>query len=168
MGRRLITALVLALGLLAPAAATADAAVPAIDHVFIVVLENQSESATFGSDTKIPYLGDTLKNKGAFIPNYYGTAHESLPNYIAMISGQGPTLETQADCQIYHDIIPGLPTSNGQFQGTGCVYPAGVGTVATQLEGEGLTWRGYMQDMANSAPGAPASRSSASRWRTSR
>ena len=29
--------------------------------------------------------------------------------------------------------------------------------IATQLEGNGYTWKGYMQDMANSAPAQPAS-----------
>ena len=34
-----------------------------------------------------------------------------------------------------------------QAVGNGCVYPAGVKTVADQLEAKGLTWRGYMEDM---------------------
>ncbi len=156
MSRLLVLVALLAASLMAGSSSAASADVPHVKHVFIVVLENQSESTTFGSDTEIPYLADTLKSKGAFVPNYYGIAHASLPNYIAMISGQAPTLENQADCQIYHDVLPGLPTSNGQFIGTGCVYPAGVGTVATQLEGNGFTWRGYMQDMASSAPSEPA------------
>jgi len=116
-----LLAVVLAAGLLGSGAGPAAADVPHVKHVFIVVLENQSESTTFGGKSQIPYLADTLKRRGAFIPNYYGIAHESLPNYIAMISGQAPTLENQADCQIYRDVIPGLPTSNGQFIGTGCV-----------------------------------------------
>ena len=33
--------------------------------------------------------------------------------------------------------------------GHGCVYPAGVRTVADQLEAKGLTWKGYMEDMGN-------------------
>ncbi len=153
----LLFAAALVAGLLGPEATPTSAGVPHVKHVFIVVLENQNESTTFGPDTEIPYLADTLKNRGAFIPNYYGIAHESLGNYIAMISGQAPTVENQADCQIYHDVVPALPTSNGQVMGSGCVYPSGAGTVATQLERNGLTWRGYMQDMANSAPAAPAS-----------
>ena len=34
-----------------------------------------------------------------------------------------------------------------QAVGNGCVYPAGVKTVADQLEAKGLTWRGYLEDM---------------------
>jgi hypothetical protein len=58
--------------------------------------------------------------------------------------------------QFFNEFLPGLPTSDGQFAGQGCVYPAGVQNIATQLEGAGFTWRGYMQDMANSAPAQPA------------
>jgi phosphatidylinositol-3-phosphatase len=66
-----------------------------------------------------------------------------------MISGQAPTAETQGDCQIYRDVLPGLPAADGQVIGQGCVYPASVQTVADQLEATGRTWKGYMQDMGN-------------------
>ena len=74
-----------------------------------------------------------------------------------MVSGQAPNIQTQADCQIYTDFVPGLPAPDGQVIGQGCVYPAAVQTIANQLEDSGCTWRGYMQDMANSAPAQPAS-----------
>jgi hypothetical protein len=35
----------------------------------------------------------------------------------------------------------------GQPIGNGCVYPAHVQTIANQLMGRGLTWKGYMEDM---------------------
>ena len=41
--------------------------------------------------------------KGQLLDNYYGIAHNSLPNYIAQISGQGPNPQTQGDCQVYTD-----------------------------------------------------------------
>jgi hypothetical protein len=33
--------------------------------------------------------------------SYYGTAHNSQPNYVAEISGQGPNPQMQGDCQTY-------------------------------------------------------------------
>ena len=140
----------------ATARPSATATVPHVKHVFIVVLENENANATFGPNTQIPYLAKTLTSQGAFVPNYYATGHESLDNYISMVSGQGPNTETQSDCQIYTKFQPGTPTSNGQYVGQGCVYPPGVQNIATQLEGNGYTWKGYMQDMANSAPSQPA------------
>jgi hypothetical protein len=135
----------------------APASVPHVKHVFIVVLENENEARTFGPSSQIPYLAKTMTSQGAFIPNYYATGHESLDNYISMVSGQAPNIVTQADCPIYTNFIPGQPAPNGQFVGQGCVYPPGVQNIATQLEGNGYTWKGYMQDMANSAPAQPAS-----------
>jgi hypothetical protein len=134
-------------------AASAD--VPRVNHVFIVVLENENAAATFGPQTEIPYLAKTLTSKGAYLPNYYATGHLSLDNYISMVSGQAPNIETQADCPFYGDFIPGRPASGGQFIGQGCVYPGGVQNIATQLQGDGFTWRGYMQDMASSSPSEP-------------
>jgi phosphatidylinositol-3-phosphatase len=131
--------------------------VPHVNHVFILVLENENAADTFGPDTQIPYLARTMTAEGAYIPNYYATAHNSLANYIAMVSGQGPNLVTQADCPLYTNFTPGLPASNGQYIGQGCLYPPGVQNIATQLEGNGYTWKGYMEDMANSAPAQPAS-----------
>lgn len=137
-------------------AAPAPAAIPKVKHVFIVLLENEDAADTFGPKTEIPYLAKRLKSRGAFVPNYYATAHLSLPNYVAMISGQAPNPESQADCQGFNDIVPGTITASGQVLGQGCVYPPGVITIANQLEGAGYSWRGYMQDMANGLPDEPA------------
>jgi hypothetical protein len=127
-------------------------AVPHVNHVFIIVLENENADSTFGPDTAAPYLAHTLRSRGAFLPNYYAIGHESLDNYIAMVSGQAPNTQTQADCMVYTNFKPGTPTSNGQYRGTGCVYPAPVATIANQLEASGHTWKGYMDGMNGKAP----------------
>ena len=152
MSRRL--ALLAALGGLVLVAASvpagtaaASAAVPSIRHVFVIVLENESASTTFGAASPAPYLAKTLTAQGAYLPNYYGVGHESNDNYIAMISGQAPNVENQADCQSYDDFEPGTIGSYGQAVGTGCVYPATVPTIASQLTGAGFTWRDYNEDM---------------------
>jgi hypothetical protein len=134
---------------LALAAAPAHAALPPIKHVFLIVLENQDYDTTFGPNSQAPFLAKTLPTMGAMLPNYYGTGHESLDNYIAMISGQGPNPQTQADAPLYTDFTPGTPGSDGQAMGSGTVYPTSVKTIADQLEAKRLRWRGYMEDMAN-------------------
>jgi hypothetical protein len=134
---------------LALAAAPAHAALPPIKHVFVIVLENKNYDDTFGPNSQAPFLAKTLPAMGAMVPNYYGTGHESLDNYIAMISGQGPNPQTQADAPLYTDFMPGTPGDDGQAMGSGTVYPTSVKTIADQLEAKGLTWRGYMEDMAN-------------------
>lgn len=141
-----VAAAVAATGILPVAGAQAATSSP-IHHVFVIVLENESASTTFGSNSPAPYLSSTLRSQGAFLPNYYGIGHNSLDNYIAMISGQAPNPQTQADCQIFNDFVPGTVGVNGQAVGTGCVYPTSVHTLPDQLEAAGLSWRGYEEDM---------------------
>jgi len=111
------------------------------------VLENKDYDQTFGHGSKAPYLANTLRSQGLSLPNYYAIGHESLDNYIALVSGQAPNPVTQADCQAYQEFTPALPASDGQYVGMGCVYPSQVKTIADQLSARGLKWKGYMEDM---------------------
>jgi phosphatidylinositol-3-phosphatase len=135
----------LLVGALLAVPAVAGAASPApVGHVFVIVLENKDYDTSFAPGTALSQLA----SQGVLLTQYYGIAHNSLPNYIAMVSGQGPNPVTQSDCQIYQDFLPGLPGSDGQSLGLGCVYPSSVRTVADQLDAAGRSWGGYMEDMA--------------------
>ena len=127
-----------------------------VKHVFVITLENKNYDDTFGTSTQDPYLTGTLAPMGALLTQYFGTGHVSLDNYISMISGQGSTLETQADCQSYDDFTMTGTAANGQAVGTGCVYPATIKTLPDQLKAAGYTWRGYMEDMGNDPAREPA------------
>ena len=129
----------------------AEGALPPIRHVFMLLLENQSYSVTFGSASPAPYLGHTLPAQGALLKQYYAIGHASLDNYLALISGQAPNEVTQLDCADFADFTPSSPQLNadGQLLGSGCVYPPSVKTLPDQLEAAGLSWRGYMEDMGN-------------------
>jgi phosphatidylinositol-3-phosphatase len=135
--------------------ALAAGPLPPIRHVFIIVLENKGFNETFGFNSAAPYLSRTLPSMGALLPNYYGVTHESLGNYIALVSGQGSNVATQSDCQLYVNLVPGTIGANGQALGAGCVYPRSVKTIADQLSARQLSWKGYMEDMGNGA-GQPA------------
>lgn len=125
---------------------------PAIRHVFVIMLENEGYAATFGNPAADPYLATTLPAKGALLSNYYGTGHLSNDNYISFVSGQAPNPSNQADCQTFAN-FPATATvaASGQISDSGCVFPASVPTVANQLTTAGLTWKGYMEDMGNLA-----------------
>lgn len=117
-------------------------------HVFVILLENKGYDTTFGANSPAPYLSQTLRSQGSLLTHYYGIGHNSLTNYVALVSGQAPNLQTQADCQLFSDWIgPPLLDGNGQAIGTGCVYPASVATLGNQLRAAGLSWKGYMEDM---------------------
>ena len=139
----------------ATSSASSTSPLPPIRHVFVIVLENETSTSTFGNPSADPYLAQTLPSEGAYIPNYYGIGHESNDNYVAMVSGQAPNPQNQGDCQIYDDFVgvsipsgTGTPL-DGQAVGTGCVFPTSVPTIASQLDAAGYTWKGYMEDMGN-------------------
>ena len=120
-----------------------------VKHVFVITLENKSYDVTFGPNTQAVYLNGTLKPMGALLTNYYATGHVSHDNYIAMISGQPASLDTQSDCQVFSDFQQTGTTVDGIAVGNGCVYPASVKTLPDQLKDKGLAWKGYMEDMGN-------------------
>ncbi|MDE1884882.1 MAG: phosphoesterase [Xanthomonadaceae bacterium] len=129
--------------------AAASVALPPIRHVFVIVLENEPYEVTFNARSLAPYLARALPKQGLLLQNYYAIGHNSLDNYIALISGQAPNPDTQGDCPVFRDFVraqPGLD-ANGQASGSGCVYPADVKTLPDQLEAARLTWKGYMEDM---------------------
>ena len=63
---------------------------PPIKHVFVINIENKGYDKTWGPTSAAPYLAKTLRSKGVLLNTYYGTAHNSQPNYVAQLSGQGP------------------------------------------------------------------------------
>ena len=133
----------------ASAAPAAREPLPPIRHVFVLMLENQSYAATFGSRSAATYLAHTLPARGALLTHYYAIGHASLGNYIALVSGQAPNLATQLDCSTYSDFRASEPAldAHGQLRGSGCVYPRLVRSLPDQLEAAGLSWKAYMEDM---------------------
>ena len=125
-----------------------------IKHVFVLTMENKNFSDTFGSSTQNPYM-QSLAKQGALLQEYYGTGHVSLDNYIAMISGQPSTAETQSDCFAgFNNVVAdGFDAGNAKVlkakDGKGCVYPSEIKTLVNQLDDLKLTWKGYMGDMGN-------------------
>ena len=131
------------------AVADVSAYVPPARHVFVINIENKGYDETWGPTSKAPYLARTLRSKGVLLNTYYGTAHNSQPNYIAQISGQGPNPEMQADCQRFSNFTTEGTADPGQLRGSGCVFPAGTPTLAAQLDAKGIRWKGYMGDMGS-------------------
>jgi phosphatidylinositol-3-phosphatase len=137
-----------------------------INNIFVIEFENEGYDATFGPGSPATYLNGTLRTQGVLLQNYYAIGHDSLDNYIAQVSGQAPTEDTQADCAdngfAFANLTPGTPDPDtafnpGQVDGEGCVYPAAVQTIANQLDAKYppnpkthvAAWRGYDQDMGN-------------------
>lgn len=128
-------------------------------HVFVINLENKSYDSVWGGNSAAPYLSGTLRKKGVLLQNYYGIAHNSLPNYLAQISGQRPNDNTEQDCRTYTEFNTTGSDGDGTLQGNGCLYPDQAQTIAGQLSASGKTWKGYMEDMQqpceHPVPGEP-------------
>ncbi len=118
------------------AAATGSSeGVPHVDHVVILVLENESFATTWSPSSPAHYLNG-LVAQGAFVPNYYGTGHVSLDNYVAMTSGlAGPQIaSTYTDC---------LGINLWACVQEVSAASALSGSVADQVESAGLSWKQY-------------------------
>jgi hypothetical protein len=94
----------------------------ALDHVFLIMLENHSQSSVIG-DANAPFI-TSLAHTYAMAANYYGVTHPSQPNYIATISGSNWGVNDDQPTNTYNHL-----------------------NIADQLEQHHLTWAAYMDSM---------------------
>src|SRR4029077_17262692 len=90
--------------------------------VMVLVLENREYTDVIGA-TSMPYL-NTLALKYGAAKSWYGVAHPSLPNYLALISGS---------------------TQGVTDDGTG--YAFSGDNLGHQLSVAGVPWKAYMETM---------------------
>jgi hypothetical protein len=139
--RRVAVAVLAVLAVLAPmlpgpavaAPSSGLEGVPQLDHIVVLMLENESASSTFGPGSPATYLNG-LRAEGTFVPGYYGTAHLSLTNYIAIVSGQPANPLTISDCATVSLYLCAQTTTlfaNGRHLGD-------------QLDAVGRTWKTYL------------------------
>ena len=80
--------------LLLPGAAEGRSGVPALRHVVVVVFENKERDTVLGSADAPTF--NRMATQYATLSQYYGVAHPSLPNYLALVSGS--THGITSDC----------------------------------------------------------------------
>ena len=137
------------------------AALPAVKHIWYIIMENKSYDATFTGLNNNTYLWKTLPSQGTLLTNYYGTGHYSQDNYTALVSGQSPLYDQQIDSPTYKDAAGAVITDKtdpnyGQFKAAGdpytlqgSVYPSSVQTIFNQLTAANVSWKAYAQDLGN-------------------
>ena len=96
--------------------------VPNFDHIVLMVLENQDYQKIVDSP-EMPLLNALAKNN-VLLSNYFAIRHPSLPNYIALVSG-----DTQGITKDCRDCFVDLPN------------------LADLIEKSGKTWKAYQEDM---------------------
>lgn len=108
------------------------ASIPALDHVYILMMENtnyadvvHSAGGSVAVDaTRMPFLA-SLAQSGVILTNMWGTYHPSDQNYVAMVAGDtyeyGPVYYPDFDLPVTH--------------------------VGDLLDAQGKSWRAYVQHM---------------------
>jgi hypothetical protein len=140
---------------------------PEVKHVFVIMLKEGSFEAPSPAAAKRPAPKRARRSpmaratasagpagliqQGELLTNYFGVTKGALANQIALLSGQGPTPETVANCPSYADVTPGTESADGQVEGNGCVYPAATKTLPGQLTESGLKWKAYVQGIEDGA-----------------
>lgn len=100
-----------------PTSAPTSTPASAFQHIFIIVFENKNQSEMLAN----PYFADLAK-RGALLSQYYGIAHPSQPNYVAMIGGD--------TFGIIDDSNHNLPQNN----------------LVDLLEAAGVSWKAYQEN----------------------
>ncbi|MDI3298047.1 MAG: alkaline phosphatase family protein [Bacillota bacterium] len=96
--------------------------VPSFSHVIVLVMENEPASALLAPG-RAPRL-QQLMRRGATAVRYYGVAHPSLPNYLALLGGS--TFGVHSDCWFCYVDAPNL---------------------VDRLEAAGISWKAYMEGL---------------------
>jgi hypothetical protein len=141
----------LGIGLVSPVRADPPQ-MPHYDHVFVIILENHTTNEIIGS-TAAPQLTALAKQYG-FASNFYAERHPSEPNYVALVGGD--TFGIRDDDAFY--CRPALDKFGCAASGSPNYVDHTVAgaNLTTQLEAQGLTWKGYFEDIPE--PGSLAYR----------
>ena len=116
---------------------------PQYDAVFVIILENESQSSVQGNSAA-PYINQLLTSGGVY-DNYYSTGDPSEPNYLAL----------------------GAADDWGQTGDEALPYPAVTGVRANlfnEVDATGQSWRVYEGSMWPSPAGTQANIAGASSW----
>jgi Phosphoesterase family len=95
-------------------------------HVMVIAEENHAYSSIIGQSAA-PYI-NSLASTYALATNSYASTHDSLGNYLGLISGS----------------IQGVPFGTDK---TPLCYPCSAPTLTDELTHQGTSWKAYMESM---------------------
>lgn len=86
----------------AAASPTPTQGIPALQHVFVVVFENEAYDEIIGNTNEMPYFNQ-LAGRYALATNYYANTHPSIGNYFMITAGQIVTRDDSYSLTIRED-----------------------------------------------------------------
>lgn len=96
--------------------------IPNFDHIVILIFENKEYGTVIGNPDMPNF--NQLANDYTLLTQFFAITHPSLPNYIALISGDTQGIDTNcSDCYVNAPSLPDL------------------------IEASGRTWKTYQEDM---------------------
>jgi len=104
-----------------PSPTPTPTAIPAADHVFVVLLENHGFNQVIGSPS-MPYL-NSLASSHSLATNYFANTHPSIGNYFMLTTGN-------------------IETNNDAFTGT-----VSSDNIPRAFAAAGKTWKAYMESL---------------------
>lgn len=129
-------------------------------HLVLIVMENQSTDGIVGNRKDAPFINDLIGQNGVILATqYYGVTHPSLPNYLALASGdyQGINDDCKAGADVYCKPVEftigfgtgPMMTDDQEKIASTTRHLFTVKTFLDQLEETGHSWKVYMQDIPN-------------------
>ena len=124
-----------------PALTVPPSTVPAYDHVFLIMMENNNYSATSNTvdggagiigNSAAPYVNNTLVPMGALLTNYHAGTHNSDPNYEQIAFGNSYGRSTHSSNCITDPAC--TATNNG---------------LSDNLDAAGKSWKQYVQSQTS-------------------
>jgi phosphatidylinositol-3-phosphatase len=132
-------------------------------HVILVMMENHGTDTLVGNKADAPFFNELIAQKGVTLATqYYGVTHPSLPNYLALVSGDywGILDDCRAGADVTckpEEFTPDAadPSMKGQLltddqmkRAETTPHLCAGQTIVDQLEASGKSWKIYMQGMA--------------------
>lgn len=161
MLQRIARAALLGTAALAASAFGASAAT-APKHVILIMMENHGTDTIFGNKEDAPFLNQLITQNGVtYATQYYGVTHPSLPNYLALVSGDFQGIHD--DCKAGADVkcppeefaveteeppMAGQMLTDAQMkQQLSATHMFKGKTLIDQLDEAKRSWKIYMQGM---------------------
>ncbi len=124
--------------------------IPLFSHVFLILMENTSLASLTNAEMTPPNPAPNLTAMASMYAtgsDYHGVTHPSLPNYIALTSGDTQGIACDGDADPTETACSSNSVLCEADSLLGCSESNNAMNIADQLEAAGKSWMAYSEDM---------------------